>query len=153
MPASLISASSRCGRFIALAMLISELCSTFSFSEICASCTFIFCGIYSPLIYVHFTLNRIIMPNVTTTTTEVLICGAGACGLSLALLLPRAGVPFRLIEKMEAPFQGSRGKGIQPRTLEIFEDLEVLSQMQAAGSPYPVQRVYSSDGSYQESPV
>ena len=55
-------------------------------------------------------------------TTDVLICGAGAAGLSLAIDLARRGVDFRLIEKADEPFHGSRGKGIQPRSLEIFED-------------------------------
>ncbi len=49
-------------------------------------------------------------------TTDVLICGAGAAGLSLAIDLARRGVDFRLIEKAETPFHGSRGKGIQPRS-------------------------------------
>jgi len=88
-----------------------------------------------------------------TATTEVLICGAGACGLSLALVLARAGVAFRLIEKRETPFQGSRGKGIQPRTLEILEDLGVLGQMRAAGGPYPPARAYRDDGSWLDTPV
>jgi 2-polyprenyl-6-methoxyphenol hydroxylase-like FAD-dependent oxidoreductase len=48
------------------------------------------------------------------TATDVLICGAGTAGLSLAIDLARRGVDFRLIEKAETPFQGSRGKGIQP---------------------------------------
>ena len=51
---------------------------------------------------------------------DVLICGAGASGLTLAIDLARRGVSFRLIEKMEHPFGGSRGKGIQPRTQEVF---------------------------------
>ena len=54
---------------------------------------------------------------------DVLICGAGAAGLTLALDLARRGVSFRLIEKLDDPFRGSRGKGIQPRTQEVFEDL------------------------------
>jgi len=33
------------------------------------------------------------------STTDVLICGAGAAGLSLAIDLARRGVDFRLIEK------------------------------------------------------
>lgn len=57
------------------------------------------------------------------TTTDVLICGAGVTGLTLAIELARHGVSFRLIEKRTTPFIGSRGKGIQPRTQEIFEDL------------------------------
>lgn len=34
------------------------------------------------------------------TTTDVLICGAGVTGLTLAIELARHGVSFRLIEKV-----------------------------------------------------
>lgn len=37
-------------------------------------------------------------------------------GLTLALDLACRGISFRQIEKMDAPFHGSRGKAIQPRT-------------------------------------
>lgn len=84
---------------------------------------------------------------------DVLICGAGAAGLTLAIDLARRGVPFRLIEKMEDPFRGSRGKGIQPRTQEIFEDLGILDRVVAIGGRYPPQREYRDDGSYTESEV
>ncbi|EHC51702.1 Monooxygenase [Salmonella enterica subsp. enterica serovar Hvittingfoss str. A4-620] len=67
------------------------------------------------------------------TTTDVLICGAGVTGLTLAIELARHGVSFRLIEKRTTPFIGSRGKGIQPRTQEIFEDLGILNKVVAAG--------------------
>ena len=66
-------------------------------------------------------------------TTDVLICGAGAAGLTLAIDLARRGVSFRLIDKMDGPFQGSRGKGIQPRTQEIFEDLGIVDRIVATG--------------------
>lgn len=79
---------------------------------------------------------------------DVLICGAGAAGLTLALELALRGVSFRLIDRLEAPFHGSRGKGIQPRTQEIFEDLGVLDKAVAAGGMYPRQRTYRDDGSY-----
>ena len=45
----------------------------------------------------------------------VLIVGAGPTGLTLALDLARRGIAFRLIEAATRPFEGSRGKGIQPR--------------------------------------
>ncbi len=64
------------------------------------------------------------------SAADVLICGAGAAGLTLAIDLARRGVCFRLIDKMADPLRGSRGKGIQPRTQEIFEDLGILD-----GSP------------------
>ncbi|HEV2155900.1 FAD-dependent oxidoreductase [Bradyrhizobium sp.] len=86
-------------------------------------------------------------------TADVLICGAGAAGLTLAIDLARRGVSFHLIEKMDRPFHGSRGKGIQPRTQEIFEDLGIIDRIVAAGGPYPPQRVYRADGSFTESEV
>jgi 2-polyprenyl-6-methoxyphenol hydroxylase-like FAD-dependent oxidoreductase len=84
---------------------------------------------------------------------DVLICGAGAAGLTLAIDLARRGVSFRLIEQNAQPFGGSRGKGIQPRSQEIFEDLGLLDRLVAAGGPYPPQREYRADGSWHESVV
>jgi 2-polyprenyl-6-methoxyphenol hydroxylase-like FAD-dependent oxidoreductase len=83
---------------------------------------------------------------------DVLICGAGAAGLTLAMELARRGTVFRLIDRLEAPFPGSRGKGIQPRTLEIFEDLGILDELAAKAGPYPPQRSYRPDGSHGELP-
>ena len=65
-------------------------------------------------------------------STDVLICGAGAAGLTMAIDLARRGVRFVLIDKLPSSFQGSRGKGIQPRTQEIFEDLGILDRAMAA---------------------
>jgi 2-polyprenyl-6-methoxyphenol hydroxylase-like FAD-dependent oxidoreductase len=89
--------------------------------------------------------------NVTDFATDVLICGAGAAGLTLAVELARRGVDFRLIDASPQPFHGSRGKGVQPRTLEVFEDLGIVDRMVAAGGPYPPQRVHRDDG-YEDSP-
>ncbi|ASG22596.1 FAD-dependent oxidoreductase [Nitrospirillum viridazoti] len=74
--------------------------------------------------------------------TDILIVGAGAAGLTLALDLARRGVGFRLVEKNAGPFPGSRGKGLQPRSLEVFEDLGVLADLQAVGGPYPTVLTY-----------
>jgi 2-polyprenyl-6-methoxyphenol hydroxylase-like FAD-dependent oxidoreductase len=82
--------------------------------------------------------------------TDILICGAGAAGLTLALDLARRHVDFILIDQAAAPFAGSRGKGLQPRTLEIFEALDVADRMVAAGGRYPLQRHYQDDGSYRD---
>jgi 2-polyprenyl-6-methoxyphenol hydroxylase-like FAD-dependent oxidoreductase len=78
----------------------------------------------------------------------VLICGAGAAGLTLAIDLARRGVAFRLVEKMDQPFSGSRGKGIQPRTQEVFEDLAIIDRIVAAGGTYPRMREYRDDGTF-----
>jgi 2-polyprenyl-6-methoxyphenol hydroxylase-like FAD-dependent oxidoreductase len=80
--------------------------------------------------------------------TDVLICGAGAAGLTLALDLARRGIAFRLVDRLEAPFHGSRGKGLQPRTQEIAEDLGILDRMAGLGGPYPPQRIHAADGSH-----
>jgi 2-polyprenyl-6-methoxyphenol hydroxylase-like FAD-dependent oxidoreductase len=74
--------------------------------------------------------------------TKVVIAGAGPTGLTLALDLARRGIAFRLIDAAEAPFAGSRGKGIQPRTLEILEDLGVIDAILAAGGLYPKVRIH-----------
>ncbi|WEQ51563.1 FAD-dependent oxidoreductase [Komagataeibacter oboediens] len=83
--------------------------------------------------------------------TDVLISGAGAAGLTLAIDLARRGVSFRLIEQNTQPFSGSRGKGIQPRTMEIFEDLGFVDRMAAAGGPYPPLCQYRPDGTHKVS--
>lgn len=69
--------------------------------------------------------------------TDVLIVGAGPTGLTLACDLARQGVGALLIEKAGALFPGSRGKGLQPRTQEVFEDLGLIAAVRAAGRPYP----------------
>jgi len=83
--------------------------------------------------------------------TDVLICGAGAAGLSLAIDLARRGVDFQLVEKANEPFRGSRGKGIQPRSLEVFEDYGVVDRLFAVGGPYPPIRQYRPDGGFTDS--
>ena len=86
------------------------------------------------------------------SSTDVLICGAGPAGLTLAIELARRGVAFRLIEKSQGPFAGSRGKGIQPRTQEIFEDLGILDRLVATGGMYPRPRRYRADGTWTDVP-
>lgn len=86
------------------------------------------------------------------SSTDVLICGAGAAGLTLAIELARRGVAFRLIEKNPGPFAGSRGKGIQPRTQEIFEDWDILNRLVATGGMYPPPRKYRADGTWTDLP-
>jgi 2-polyprenyl-6-methoxyphenol hydroxylase-like FAD-dependent oxidoreductase len=85
--------------------------------------------------------------------TKVLISGAGATGLTLALELARRNVALQLIEKLDQPSRGSRGKGIQPRSQEIFEDLGIVDRLFAVGGSYPPQREYRGDGSFDDSDV
>jgi 2-polyprenyl-6-methoxyphenol hydroxylase-like FAD-dependent oxidoreductase len=67
----------------------------------------------------------------------VLISGAGPTGLTLACELARRGIAFRLIEATPVHATSSRGKGIQPRTLEVFEHLGILEEILESGAPYP----------------
>ncbi len=68
---------------------------------------------------------------------DVLIVGAGPAGSTLAVDLARRGVTTRIIDKSPHGFPGSRAKGIQPRSLELFEDIGALDDILAEGSPYP----------------
>ncbi|GLY28779.1 FAD-dependent monooxygenase [Kineosporia sp. NBRC 101731] len=74
------------------------------------------------------------------------IVGAGPTGLTLARELQRRQVPFRLLEKSPAPFEGSRGKGLQPRSLEVLDDLGLLPDFLAVGSEYPPLLIHLPDG-------
>jgi 2-polyprenyl-6-methoxyphenol hydroxylase-like FAD-dependent oxidoreductase len=67
------------------------------------------------------------------TGPTVLIVGAGPTGLTLGCELARGGVSFRLIEAAPGPRPGSRGKGVQPRSLEVFEDLGIVDRVLANG--------------------
>ncbi|MGW5262669.1 FAD-dependent monooxygenase [Microbispora sp. NPDC004025] len=73
--------------------------------------------------------------------TDVLIAGAGPTGLTLAVDLARRGVACRIVEQAAEPAAGSKGKGLQPRTLEVFDDLGVIGPILAAATPYPPLRV------------
>ncbi|AXK35728.1 pentachlorophenol monooxygenase [Streptomyces armeniacus] len=75
----------------------------------------------------------------------VLIVGAGPTGLTLAVDLARRGVPALLVERADGLFPGSRGKGLQPRTLEVFDDLGVIDRVLAAGGPYPRVMTWEDD--------
>ncbi|MFD4563203.1 FAD-dependent monooxygenase [Streptomyces sp. NPDC058467] len=79
---------------------------------------------------------------VTGAVTDVLIVGAGPAGLTLTLDLARRGRRVMLVDREEGTFPGSRAKGVQPRTLEVFDDLGVLEAARAAGGPYPPMGVH-----------
>ncbi|MER5429677.1 FAD-dependent monooxygenase [Streptomyces sp. NPDC002588] len=74
--------------------------------------------------------------------TDILVVGAGPTGLALGIDLARRGVDALVVERGETLAPGSRGKGLQPRTMEVYEDLGVLDEILAAGGPYPVGMVW-----------
>jgi 2-polyprenyl-6-methoxyphenol hydroxylase-like FAD-dependent oxidoreductase len=63
---------------------------------------------------------------------QVLIVGAGPTELVLACDLTRRG-RLRILDKAPAPFAGSRGKGLQPRSLEVLDDPGVVERVLASG--------------------
>jgi 2-polyprenyl-6-methoxyphenol hydroxylase-like FAD-dependent oxidoreductase len=69
----------------------------------------------------------------SSANISVLIVGAGPTGLALACVLARYGVAFRIIDKAAEYFAGSRGKGLQPRSLEVLEDLGTIDRILANG--------------------
>ncbi|PXX53319.1 2-polyprenyl-6-methoxyphenol hydroxylase-like FAD-dependent oxidoreductase [Nocardia tenerifensis] len=73
---------------------------------------------------------------------QVLVAGAGPTGLTIGLELARRDIPVRIVDQAAEFFAGSRGDGIQPRTLEVFDDLGVLDAVLAAGIPMPIMRVH-----------
>ncbi|PWI43020.1 FAD-dependent monooxygenase [Streptomyces sp. ICBB 8177] len=73
---------------------------------------------------------------------HVLIAGAGPTGLTLGIDLARRGLDVRVIDKADRYFAGSRGDTLQPRTLEVFEDLGLLDAVLRHGSSVPTTRVH-----------
>jgi 2-polyprenyl-6-methoxyphenol hydroxylase-like FAD-dependent oxidoreductase len=65
--------------------------------------------------------------------TQVLISGAGPTGLTLACDLARRKIPFRIIDKSPTYFIGSKGKGLQPRSLEVFDDFGIIDDVLRTG--------------------
>jgi 2-polyprenyl-6-methoxyphenol hydroxylase-like FAD-dependent oxidoreductase len=72
----------------------------------------------------------------------VLIVGAGPTGLALACDLARRGIDFRIVDKSFDYFAGSRGKGLQPRTLEVLDDLGVIDRIVSCGRFHLAFRAY-----------
>lgn len=80
-------------------------------------------------------------------TDPVLIAGAGPTGLTVAIELARRGVPFRIVDRATSYAVGSRGDGLQPRTLEVFDQLGVLDRILESGQLPPAMRAYQ-DGTF-----
>jgi 2-polyprenyl-6-methoxyphenol hydroxylase-like FAD-dependent oxidoreductase len=78
-----------------------------------------------------------------TTDIDVLVVGAGPTGLTLGCELRRRGVACRVIDRAATFHVHSRGKGLQPRTLEVFEDLGVAEAALAAGRTHHRVRMYT----------
>jgi 2-polyprenyl-6-methoxyphenol hydroxylase-like FAD-dependent oxidoreductase len=79
------------------------------------------------------------------TDIDVLIAGAGPTGLTLACELAVRGVSFRIVDRADRYFGGSRADGLQPRTLEVFADLGIIDAILASGDLGTPMRAYQGD--------
>ncbi len=86
--------------------------------------------------------------------TDVLICGAGAAGLTLAIDLARRGVHCTVIEKLPAPFPRIARQGhTAAHTSKCSKIWASLTGWPLPVVPYPPQREYGKDGSYVETEI
>ncbi|KAF9505746.1 hypothetical protein BS47DRAFT_1334240 [Hydnum rufescens UP504] len=76
------------------------------------------------------------------SSPQVLIVGAGPCGLAAALVLCKNGIPVRLIEKALDYQVGDRGTAIQPRILELFRILGLVTDVFDNSIEPPQMRAY-----------
>ncbi|KAK7044484.1 FAD-binding-3 domain-containing protein [Favolaschia claudopus] len=70
-----------------------------------------------------------------SSSPSVLVAGAGPTGLILAIMLLKNGVSVRLIAKESKPRIGSRGAGVQPRTLELYDLLGISTEILKRADP------------------
>ncbi|GLZ49211.1 3-(3-hydroxyphenyl)propionate hydroxylase [Actinomycetospora sp. NBRC 106375] len=85
--------------------------------------------------------------------TEVIVVGAGPTGLTAALELARRGIGVRLLDAAPAPFAGSRGKGLQPRSQELLDVVGgVTDRLVALGRTDLRVRRHEPDGTVRDEP-
>ena len=67
--------------------------------------------------------------------TDVLIVGAGPTGLALAVQLIRYGIDFVIVDKREDTTPFSKAIGVQARTLEIYQQIDLADRLIELGLP------------------
>ena len=87
--------------------------------------------------------------------TSVIIIGGGLVGLSAAMLLAWHDVPCILIEKHGSPSLHPRAVGYTPRTMEIFNQVDIADQIPQVPEGFKLQRikVESMTGKWEEEPM
>jgi len=67
--------------------------------------------------------------------TTVFISGAGPTGLTLALQLAKLDIDFIIIDKKTGITELSKALGIQARSLELFDDMDIVEPFLKQGHP------------------
>ncbi|HXW53032.1 MAG TPA: FAD-dependent monooxygenase [Myxococcota bacterium] len=90
--------------------------------------------------------------------SDILIVGAGPTGLTAALTLARRGIKPRIIDKRAEPITTANALVIQPRTLEVWEDLKIVNDALQQGHRLVGAEIFTKnkvifDLSYQDLPT
>lgn len=80
----------------------------------------------------------------TAIKTDVIIIGAGPTGLSLACQFVRYGINFIIIEKNEGVTPFSKAIGVQTRTLEIYEQMNLAEYAVSQG--FAIEKMRLTEG-------
>jgi 2-polyprenyl-6-methoxyphenol hydroxylase-like FAD-dependent oxidoreductase len=76
---------------------------------------------------------------------QVLVVGAGPCGLALAAELSRRGVSATIIDRQAAGANTSRACVVHARTMEVLEPLGVTRDLLVEGVKVPIFRIRDRD--------
>lgn len=85
--------------------------------------------------------------------TDVLIAGSGPTGLTLACELALHGIAVRILERRSGPHRESRGKGLDPGSLEVFARLGVAERLSAIGTCDLILRKYFDGAHINDTPA
>ncbi len=87
----------------------------------------------------------------TNAMAEVLVVGAGPVGLTMAAELARHGIICQIIDQLAAPLPYCRAIGVTPRTLEVWDDMGIVTPMIDAGLWLGATRSYLNQAAPQDS--
>lgn len=85
------------------------------------------------------------MADLEVTGPDVLIVGAGPTGMLLGCALVHQGLSVRIIDAGSGPTQASKAQVLQPRTLEILEQLGIAARFLERGQPLHMLSMYSQE--------
>ncbi|KAF9947884.1 hypothetical protein BGZ72_010171, partial [Mortierella alpina] len=76
------------------------------------------------------------------TSPQVLIVGAGLGGLTMAILLERANIDYKVLERGETVRALGSATALAPNVLALFEQLGLLEELKAISKVVMVSRVF-----------